>query len=845
MRLTCPDCDTSFEAPRGPDSRAVPCPSCGRQLDVPGAGDLNLVGATFAGVHIDGVVAKGSRSIVYRGRDDELGTLVAVKVLTVEGEASGPELERFEREARAASRLRHPNIVAVHRVGKEAAKPYIVMDYVMGRTLAIRTDAGPLPTRSAMAIISSLASAVQHAHENGIVHRDLKPENILFDESGSPRIMDFGLARDVHAADLDDGTEGKIVGTPAYMPPEQASALTAEVDQQSDIYSLGAVLYEMLTGHPPFAGVTTALLIKKVRENEPPAPSSLRPDIHPDAETICLRAMARTKARRYATAAELGRDAEAFLSGKRIEAVPPGVAEKTPRWVWRHRIAALTLAIAAVAVAAFAWNVWGARARLRESREGARKGKLSQLVASADECAARWRAHVAKTRAEPGAASARKTSTDAAAWTDEDGRAESDFAKALGCYLRALDAAPSPTSGAVPLSRRAKGGGRRGRGRPESEREIIRDSLAALLDDGLRDAERRSRAGAAGMAAKAATLRELARAYCPARLDDILSATATLRIGVAPRRAPVRLRRLAASMGEAEGEGGEGRTQEAAPAKWRELGAAPVLPVELRAGRFLIETTAPGHAGVRLPVTLERGARMHVFVRLPKAGRVSEGFVMVCIPSTGAAAAERRSGDGPPAFAIGRTEVTVAEYRRFVDSLPQAERRAMMPGPGSDTPVAAAPVTGVSAAQARAYCRWLSKKSSRRYRLPTATEWTLAAGSFASADADAGALYPWGRSFDAGRVAVGSAAGPGPVGGHPGDESPCGALDMAGSVSEWVEADSVDGSGELPPPAVDLRMGGSYLCIDAAEYTTASPRTVPRGVRDRATGFRVVCELGQ
>jgi len=759
----------------------VPCPSCGKQLEVPGTADLNLVGATFAGVEIDAVVAKGSRSIVYRGRASGTADPVAVKVLTGEGEGSAQDLERFEREARAASRLRHPNIVAVHRVGKEAGKPYIVMDYVMGRTLAIRTEAGPLPTRSAMAIIASLASAVQHAHEQGIVHRDLKPENVLFDESGSPRIMDFGLARDVSApADSEDGTEGKIVGTPAYMPPEQAQPMTSKVDEQSDVYALGAILYEMLTGHPPFAAVTTALLVKKVREAEPPKPSALNPDVHPDAETICLRAMERTKTRRYATAQQLGRDAEAFLGGKRIEAVPPGVTEKAPRWVWRHRVGAATVAVGALVVAAFAWAVWGARAELHESQEGARKGRLSQLVSSADDSARKWRARLAAARARPGT----HASDDAV------DRAERDFAGALSCYLMALEAAP------------------------EGEKAFVRAKLAGLLDDGLRDAE------AAGERGKAATVRELARAYCPARLDDILSATGTLRVDTVPRGATVRLARWAEQ---------DGRLT--APALWRDLGTAPVLPLELEAGRLVLAVEAPGHVSSRAPVTLGRGENLRVDIRLPRSSTTPAGLVFVSVLKSRGCA----GGGGGGGFLIGRTEVTMAQYLRFVQSLPTAKARLMAPAP----PAGAAgpgPVTGVTAAQAEAYCRWLSKRTGRRFRLPTRGEWMHAAGR------SDGRPYPWGWYFDERWLAGGSAAdvrrGPADAGSHPEDESPYGVLDMGGNVAEWVAPDKA-------LPGVDFQMGGSYLCLEAELFRIRPARTVPRGTRGPATGFRVVCEAGE
>ena len=776
MRIRCPDCHTEFEATRGPVTRPVPCPSCGKSIPVPGADDLNLVGATFAGVEIQGLVARGSRSVVYRGHAPDLPGPVAVKVLTGEGEASPEEIERFEREARSASRLRHSNIVTVHRVGDEAGKPYIVMDYVMGKSLAVRTEAGPLPTRSAMAIISALASAVQHAHDQGIIHRDLKPENILFDESGSPRIMDFGLARDVQAGALADGTEGKIVGTPGYMPPEQALALTDEVDQQSDVYALGAILYEMLTGHPPFAAPTTALLIRKVREDEPPKPSELNPDVHADAETICLRAMERSKPRRYAAAEQLRRDAEAFLGGKKIEAVPPGVTEKAPRWLWRHKGSTGAAVLAAAIVVAFAWAVRSSWIEVRQREAGARREEIAKLVSSAEGYAETWREELDLIGSAP----------PSEATASGRLRAEAKFAKAVCCYMRVLEAEPG--------------------------KEEIRRRIAALIGDGLLDAE------SAGELGKAAILRELARTYCPDRRDEILAATGTLWVESEPRGAQVTLSE------RPDWTGLIGR-----PGEWADLGPTPVLPLELPSGAYLLKIEHEGHEPARLPVSLKRGESRHIRARLLKAGTVPEG--MVYIPSSVA-----RGGKGRPGgFLIGRTEITVARYAEFLKSI-GTEARRMSPAGGLDTTRPEKPVTGVTAEQARAYCIWLSKRTGRRFRLPSSAEWIRAAGG-----AD-GRPYPWGWYFDERRTAGGAAEdvarGPADTGTHPVDESPFGVMDTAGNVSEWVDP-------ERPLPGVDFAAGGCYMMLQADQFRLGALRTVPRGSRAPSIGFRAVCELAE
>ncbi len=740
---------------------------------MPAGDDLNLVGATFAGVEIEGLEARGSRSVIYRGRSIESGRQVAVKVLSSDTDATREELERFEREARAASRLRHPNIVTIHRVGKEAGKPYLVMDYVMGKSLAVRTDAGSLPTRSAVAIIGTLASAIHHAHEQGIIHRDLKPENILFDEAGSPRISDFGLARDVAAEPEGDEMAGKIVGTPAYMPPEQAAGLTDQVDVQSDVYALGAILYEMLSGHPPFAAPTTALLLRKVREDPPPKPSSFNPDIHPDAETICLRAMERARTRRYASADMLRRDAEAFLSGKRIEAVPPGMVEHAPRWFRRHWFATAAVVIGAL-VAVFAGEaILDALSVASRAHEADLQRELGHKVTMAERYANQWRAYAKLAATDPVAAAS----------------AEDEFAMALSLYLDAL---------------RMSGGD-----------EEVRHGLAILLDEGL------SRCESSGDTALASTLREIARTHCPDRLQSILDVTGTIRIDSVPKGASARLITLVERGGRFV------RAPDGSAPGGRDLGKTTVLPVMLRPGSYVLVLKAVGYCEARMPVVLLRGENRRLKVRLVEAASVPEGFLHV------ASASDPAGGAPVGPFLVARHEVTAAEYAAFIASLPAAEARRFAPRSTADGAAARA-VTDVTAEAARRYCQWLSTATRRRFRLPTESEWRLAALG------PGGWRYPWGDGFDSAWTSGGSAedvhGGQYPVGSHPVDESAFGARDMAGGVAEWVEPRS-------PLPGFDVSCGGSFMTLSPELFNPRLLHTARRGTPSPCTGFRVVCEI--
>jgi hypothetical protein len=284
------------------------------------------------------VLGSGSFGTVYKAYDPELHRTVAVKVLRAGKYAGAEELERFLREARSAAQLRHPGIVPIHEIAQGAGHPYIVSDYIDGLTLADLLT-GRRPTfRESAELVVRVAEALEHAHRAGIVHRDVKPGNILLDRAGQPYIADFGLARRAEG-DATVTHTGQVLGTPAYMPPEQAAGEHDQVDGRSDVYSLGVVLYQLLTGELPFRG-NTRMLLHQVMHDEPRPPRKLNDQVPRDLETICLKAMAKEPPRRYAGAQALADDLRRWLEGRPILARPVGRVERAWRWCRRNAMMA-------------------------------------------------------------------------------------------------------------------------------------------------------------------------------------------------------------------------------------------------------------------------------------------------------------------------------------------------------------------------------------------------------------------------------------------------------------------------------------------------------------------------
>ena len=313
-------------------------------------------------------INRGGMGIVYKAVDPQLRRLVAIKVLLAGEGATDEDIIRFQREAQATARLQHTNIVPIYGVGTYEGKPYLVMDFVQGKTAKQLKDDGKMTPRLALTIIEGVAEALHHAHQHGVIHRDVKPANILVDKDERVQLMDFGLARRVDE-DLEITQSGTTMGTPSYMAPEQAEGKLTLVDGQSDVYSAGACLYELITGRVPFEAETVMLTLQKILEDLPVAPRKINPKIHRDVETICLKCLEKPKKNRYGNARQLAEDIRRFNAGEAIVAKPLGAFAMLVRRAWMHKEVTIAVMVALLSIlAATAYSVNEARWVARQKK---------------------------------------------------------------------------------------------------------------------------------------------------------------------------------------------------------------------------------------------------------------------------------------------------------------------------------------------------------------------------------------------------------------------------------------------------------------------------------------------
>jgi TolB-like protein/Tfp pilus assembly protein PilF len=302
-------------------------------------------------------VGRGGQGVVFRARQKSLNRTVALKVISLGQWASKAHLRRFRLEAEAAAKLEHPGIVPIHEVGERDGSCYFSMKFIEGGQLDEVVRRTSMSIRHAVELIAKIARTVHYAHEHGILHRDIKPGNILLDARGEPHLTDFGLARLVESESSITQTLD-ILGTPSYMAPEQALGNNAAVSSATDVYGLGAVLYQLLAGQPPFAGGATYETIKLLLDTEPRAPRLLNPKIDRDLSTICLKCLEKDPKRRYSSALELAEDLERWLKHEPIHARHTGVIARGQKWVRRNPSTALLAASLVALAAAAGWIIW-------------------------------------------------------------------------------------------------------------------------------------------------------------------------------------------------------------------------------------------------------------------------------------------------------------------------------------------------------------------------------------------------------------------------------------------------------------------------------------------------------
>ncbi len=323
----------------GPDQTAATASSPSEPTHIRYFGDYEIIRE----------LARGGMGVVFEARQMSLNRKVALKMILAGQLAHETDVKRFYTEAEAAANLDHPGIVPIFEVGQHDDQHYFSMGFVEGQSLAQRLTEGPLPPREAAALMAAVAEAIDYAHQCGVIHRDLKPGNILLDQKGNPRVTDFGLAKKI---ERDSGLtgSGQIMGTPSYMPPEQAEGQRGAVGPAADVYALGATLYALITGRPPFQAATAMDTVLQVLSDEPVPPRRLNGSIPGDLETICLKCLEKEPGRRYASAAALAADLRRFLAGEPIAARPITRLERVAKWARRKPTlaAAYTLALLAV-----------------------------------------------------------------------------------------------------------------------------------------------------------------------------------------------------------------------------------------------------------------------------------------------------------------------------------------------------------------------------------------------------------------------------------------------------------------------------------------------------------------
>jgi formylglycine-generating enzyme required for sulfatase activity/tRNA A-37 threonylcarbamoyl transferase component Bud32 len=795
-------------------------------------------------------LGSGGMAVVYRAIDRKLGREVAIKELLSEYRVQPEGLVRFRREAEAVARLSHPNVVTFFDAVEGEEGTFLVMELVKGEPLNRVLESRRFELRGLVGILEKVARGVHHAHEQGVVHRDLKPSNVLVTAEGEPKVADFGVAQ--LAGELTTLTRsGALVGTPLYMAPEQARGQVKEIGPRTDVYALGVMLYEILTGRVPHAGDSVAEIVNRITSEDPEAPRRVRPGVPVDLETIALHAIQKEPGRRYPSARDFADDLAHFLAGEPISARPPGTFARLVRRVKRHKTAA-----AAAATLLLAVLVAGAYFGIAASRFNARVASLlgraqaesdpGRAASLYDEVRALIPGHPEAERLAVSKrleAEQRTKSLEAAAFV-ASGNAlgvEAALAKAeLARARRELSELREKIPAGDPPEKKKPLWAAEARVESLSREVAVKETSTLVAYASALGSDPRCKAALAALASahyraleEAEEANDLARADSERKLFLLydqegkgarLAEPGTLSLDTRPSGAAVHVFRYETApdtrLFPRAHDGSEppapGQTFSLELSEKNLLGVAPIVSARLAAGSYLLVLSKEGYRDVRYPVLVERGRAHAASVNLYTEAEIGADFIYVpagpFIVGGDEKAVKPRELDRHAEtgdFFLARHEVTMKEYVQFLSAklaegsetvLKQFPRRAPTSG-YYWRPAAGAkktrlpeglepkwPVFGIGWEDAQAYCDWKCEKEPGVYRMPTTLEWEKAARG-----AD-GRLFPWGNflEWSFASTTFTHENGPGNVERFPADESPYGVLDMGGSVMEWCSDSLTD-----------------------------------------------------